>query len=72
MTPKNLPHRNLEDTPFSLTRLPIWAIGIVMLIGMLGMVVIGYQGKTIPPQIQSAVMVCIGAFVGRIERGKSK
>lgn len=40
-----------------------------MLVGMTGMVLIAYEGKTIPPQLQSAVMFCIGAFTARIEKG---
>lgn len=59
---------NLKDTPFSIDRLFVWAIGVVMLVGMLGMVVIGYQGREIPPQIQSAVMFCLGVFAARIEK----
>jgi hypothetical protein len=59
---------NLKDTPFSIDRLFVWAIGITLLFGMLGMVVIGYQGRAIPPQIQSAVMFCLGVFAARIEK----
>lgn len=62
--------RDLSNTAFSADRLFIWGVGIVMLVGMVGMVVIGYQGRTIPPQIQSATMVALGAFIGRIERRK--
>lgn len=60
--------KDLQDTPFSTERLFVWGIGLVMIIGMIGMIVIGYEGRTIPPQLQSAVMICIGAFVARIER----
>lgn len=64
----NLVGRNLEDSAFSIDRLFVWGIGIVMLIGMVGMVIIGYQGREIPPQIQSAVMFCLGVFAARIEK----
>lgn len=60
--------KNLKDTPFSLDRLYVWSIGITLLVGMMGMVVIGYQGREIPPQIQSAVMFCLGVFAARIEK----
>lgn len=59
---------NLKDTAFSIDRLFVWALGIVMLVGMGGMVAIGLNGKPIPPQIQSAVMFAMGAFAGRIEK----
>lgn len=62
--------RNLKDTPFSIDRLFVWAVGIIALIGMVGMLVLSYQGKPITPQIQSATMVALGALVARIERGK--
>lgn len=71
MSPRKL-YQNLVDTAFSIDRLFVWAIGVVMLIGMTGMVIIGYQGRPIPPQIQSATMVCIGAFIGRIQLGGIK
>ena len=61
--------RNLADTPFSIDRLFVWAISFFGLVGMLGMVIIGYQGREIPPQIQSATMFCIGAITARIEKG---
>lgn len=67
---RKLSNASLKDTPFSIERLFVWAIGIVMLVGMTGMVIIGYQGREIPPQIQSVVMFCIGAFTARIERIK--
>jgi hypothetical protein len=60
--------KDLADTPFSIDRLFVWAIGIVMLTGMVGMVILALEGRTIPPQIQSATMICIGAFIARIER----
>lgn len=63
--------RDLKDTPFSIDRLFVWGIGIVMLVGMVGMVMIAYQGRAIPPQLQSAVMICVGVFAGRIEKGAS-
>lgn len=62
--------RDLRDTPFAINRLFVWAIGIVMLLGMIGMITVSIQGKPIPPQLQSAVMFCIGAFVARIEKLK--
>lgn len=65
MTPK--PGTPLEDTAFSVERLLIWALGVVMLVGMIGMVLIGYQGRDIPSQIQSAVMFCLGVFAARIK-----
>lgn len=61
--------RSLTDTPFSIDRLFVWATSIFGLIGLLGMIIIGYQGREIPPQIQSATMFCIGAIVARIEKG---
>lgn len=61
--------RNLRDTPFSIDRLFVWGVGIVMIVGMVGMVMIAYQARDIPPQLQSAVMFCIGAFTARIEKG---
>lgn len=67
MTAKEL-YRNLKDTAFSIDRLFVWAIGVVMLVGMTGMVIIGYQGREIPPQIQSATMFCLGVFAARIEK----
>lgn len=70
MSPRKI-YRNLKDTPFSIDRLFIWAISIVGLIGMMGMIVIGYQGRPIPPQIQSATMFCIGAIAARIEKKMS-
>lgn len=59
--------RNLTDTPFSIERLFVWAIGVVTLIGMVGMIVIGYQGKEIPPQVQSAVMFCLGVIASSLK-----
>lgn len=59
--------RDLSDTAFSVDRLFVWGVGIVMLVGMAGMVWIWLQGKTIPPQIQSATMFCLGVFAARIE-----
>lgn len=61
-------NRNLKDTPFSIDRLFVWGIAVVMLTGMIGMVIIGYQGKPIPPQIQSATMFALGVFAARIEK----
>ena len=60
--------KNLTDTPFSIDRLFVWGVGIVMLVGMVGMVVIAYQGRTVPPQIQSVVMFSLGVFAARIEK----
>jgi hypothetical protein len=60
--------RKMSDTAFSLDRIFAWGVGIVMLIGMIGMVVIGYQGRPIPPQIQSATMFALGVFAARIEK----
>lgn len=64
--------RNLKDTPFSIERLFVWAIAVYGLIGLVSMSVFAYQGKTIPPQIQSATMFCIGVLAARIERGIQK
>lgn len=64
--------RNLKDTPFAIDRLFVWALGIVMLVGMGGMVAIGYQGREIPPQLQSAVMFAMGVFAARIEKKTSE
>lgn len=61
--------KNLRDTPFSIDRLFVWAIGIFGLIGMVGMISLALMGKPIPPQIQSATMFCIGAIAARIEKG---
>lgn len=72
---KMSPHRmikNLVDSPFSIERLFVWSIGIVMLVGMIGMVVIGYQGREIPPQIQSAVMFCLGVAASSIKDWSKK
>lgn len=63
-------YRNLKDSPFSIDRLFVWAVGVISLIGMVTLAVLSYQGKTIAPQVQSATMVCIGALVARIERGE--
>lgn len=65
---KQLFGRDLADTAFSIDRMFVWAIGVVMLVGMFGMVIIGYQGKPIPPQVQSATMFCLGVFAARIEK----
>lgn len=62
--------KDLKDSAFSIGRLLIWAVGIYGLIGVVTMAVLAYQGKTIAPQVQSSTMVCIGAIIGRIERGK--
>lgn len=64
--------RNLKDTPFSLDRLFVWAIGIYGLIGLVTMCVLSYQGKEISPQIQSATMFCLGCLVARIEKGTKR
>lgn len=60
--------KDLKDTPFSVDRLFVWALGIIMLIGMTTMALLAYQRKPIAPQIQSATMITIGAFIARIER----
>lgn len=60
--------KDLRDTPFSVDRLFVWAVGVVMLIGMSTMATLAIQRKSIPPQIQSATMFCIGCFAARIER----
>lgn len=60
--------RDMKDSAFSVERLLIWAVGVVMLIGMSTMATLAIQRKTIPPQIQSATMFCIGAFAARIEK----
>lgn len=62
--------RNLIDTPFSIERLFVWAIGIYGLIGVITLCVLTYQGKEIAPQVQSLTMFCLGAFAARIERRK--
>lgn len=61
--------KNLKDTPFSINRLFVWAIGVYGLIGIITMALLAIQGKTIPPQIQSVTMFCAGALVARIEKG---
>lgn len=61
--------KNLKDTPFSIDRLFVWAVSIFGLIGLVTMCIQALRGQTIAPQIQSATMVCIGALIGRIERG---
>lgn len=60
-------NRNLKDLPFSLDRLFVWAVGIVLVTGAVTMALLAYQQKPIAPQIQSLTMVALGAFVGRIE-----
>ena len=72
MTKRKWFGRDLSNTAFSTDRLFIWGVGIVMLVGMTGMVWIGLHGKTIPPQIQSATMFCLGVFAARIERKEDK
>lgn len=62
--------RDLSNTAFSVDRLFIWAVGVVLIIGMITMAILAVQGKTIAPQIQSAVMICLGCFIARIERKK--
>lgn len=69
---KKLFGRDMKDTAFSVDRILVWGIGIVMLVGMVGMVLIGYQGREIPPQIQSAVMFALGVFAARIEKSLVK
>ena len=64
--------RDLRDTPFSIDRLFVWAVAIYGLIGLITIAVMSYQHKTIPPQLQSATMFCIGALVARIEKGVRK
>lgn len=59
---------DLTDSPFSIDRLFVWAISVTLLIGMVGMIIIGYQDREIPPQIQSAVMFCLGVCAARIEK----
>lgn len=59
--------RALKDTAFSIDRLFVWAIAIYGLIGMVSMAVYAYQNKSIPAQIQSATMFCIGCLAARIE-----
>lgn len=60
--------QSLKDTAFSVDRMFVWGVGIIMLIGMIAMAILALQGKPIPPQIQSPVMICIGAFIARIEK----
>lgn len=64
--------RDLSDTPFAIERLFVWALGFTLFAGMIGMVAIGYQGREIPSQIQSAVMFCLGVVAARIEKGGIK
>lgn len=59
--------RSLKDTPFSIDRLFVWTIGIIGLIGMVGMVTLALMGRTIPPQIQSATMFCLGVAAAGIK-----
>lgn len=60
--------RNLKDTPFALERLFVWAVGVYGLIGVFTIAVLSVLQKTIPPQLQSLTMFCIGALVARIEK----
>lgn len=70
MSPIKKAYRDLVDTPFSIERLFVWTIGVMLIITTATMAVMAYQGKTIPPQLQSPIMIGLGAFVARIERGK--
>ena len=58
--------KDLKDTPFSIDRLFVWALAITLLVAMIGMVVLAYQGREIPPQIQSVVMFILGVFARSI------
>lgn len=60
--------RSLKDTPFSIDRLFVWTIGFTAFWGTIGLLVIAYQGKEIPAQLQSIVMFCLGAAAARIEK----
>jgi hypothetical protein len=64
--------KNLKDTPFSIERLFVWTIGICLLIAVTMTAVMSYQGKTIPPQLQSIVMLSLGVFAARIEKQTTK
>lgn len=59
--------KNLQDTPFSIERLFVWAIGAYIIIGGLGMIVLAILNKPIPMQLATTTAVSIGAFAARIE-----
>lgn len=70
MSPRKL--RNLADTPFSESRLFIWALGIYMILGILGMIFGMIFNKNIPPQLMTTTAVVVGIFGGRVERNKKE
>ena len=59
--------RNLADTAFSELRLIIWSLGIALILLVIGIIVLGYQGKDIVP-LGSLAGTIIGAFIGRVSK----
>lgn len=62
--------RNLKDTPFSIDRLFVWAVGACLVISVIGIAALSVLQIQIPPQIQSIAMVSLGSFVTMITREK--
>jgi hypothetical protein len=62
--------RDLKDTPFSVDRLVVWALGAAMVLGALTVCVLAYQEKTIPPNVSSFTMAIAGAFMNELRHRK--
>jgi hypothetical protein len=62
--------RDLSNTPYSTERLLIWAVGICLIISVIGIVVLSVLQVEIPRPLQSVATFSLGAFVGRIQERK--
>lgn len=64
--------RDLKDTPYSIQRLYVWAVGICLILSVIGVIVLSIMGKEIPRPLQSIATFSLGAFVGVIQKEERK
>lgn len=57
--------KNLKDTPFSIDRLYVWAVGIALVYSVVVIGIISYQNKDISRPLQSIAMYCLGSATSR-------
>lgn len=67
MTPRKI-YRNLADTAFSKERLIIWTLGVSVILSLVFIFVLGYQGKDIPPSLTMAAGFVVSSFTAKLKR----
>lgn len=69
MSPRQI-IKNLADTPFSRDRLMVWALGVAVILSLVFIFTLSYQGKDIPPSLTMASGYVISSFTSNLDRSR--